>query len=338
VVYGNPETTTGGNALRFYASVRLDIRKTGVVKNGEQVVGNKTRVKVVKNKVAPPFRECEFEILYGVGVLAAAEIVDLASEAGLIEKSGAYYSGTAIASPRAATRLASTSMSIPSWPPSCATSWSRFARRRTRDSAHRFLQRRARVRRRSFRTFGPLPWMSSDRPIAPRMRSQAATTVCHAPAHDALAYARRQPETTLLYKTLQTHWLGFRATIEGEGAGAMQGLRAWQAREPLVQAPWLLPELPRSPNGVGILTGSAQTKHAAADESEPRRRIRHEVLAIRTNQEPPGRPLSSVGKPPMMREERTRPSRDPPNAMSWFNDTRVGRKLAVFGAGATMSL
>jgi recombination protein RecA len=92
VVYGNPETTTGGNALKFYASVRLDIRKIGVVKNGEQVVGNKTRVKVVKNKVAPPFRECEFEILYGAGVFAAGEIVDLASEAGLLEKSGAYYS------------------------------------------------------------------------------------------------------------------------------------------------------------------------------------------------------------------------------------------------------
>jgi len=92
IVYGNPETTTGGNALKFYASVRLDIRKIGTVKNGEQVVGNKTRVKVVKNKVAPPFRECEFEIVYGTGVSATAEIVDLASEAGLLEKSGAYYS------------------------------------------------------------------------------------------------------------------------------------------------------------------------------------------------------------------------------------------------------
>jgi recombination protein RecA len=92
VVYGNPETTTGGNALKFYASVRLDIRKIGVVKNGEQAIGNKTRVKVVKNKVAPPFRECEFEIVYGTGVNATGEIVDLASEAGLLEKSGAYYS------------------------------------------------------------------------------------------------------------------------------------------------------------------------------------------------------------------------------------------------------
>jgi recombination protein RecA len=92
VVYGNPETTTGGNALKFYASVRLDIRKTGVVKNGEVVIGSKARVKVAKNKVAPPFREAEFEIIYGAGVNWAGEVVDLASEAGLIEKSGAFYS------------------------------------------------------------------------------------------------------------------------------------------------------------------------------------------------------------------------------------------------------
>ena len=92
VVFGNPETTTGGNALKFYASVRLDIRKIGVVKNGDVVMGTKTRVKVVKNKMAPPFREAEFEILYGTGVNWAGEIVDLGSEAGVIEKSGAYYS------------------------------------------------------------------------------------------------------------------------------------------------------------------------------------------------------------------------------------------------------
>ena len=92
MVYGNPETTTGGNALKFYASVRLDIRKTGVVKNGEVPVGTKTRVKVVKNKVAPPFREAEFEIIYGAGVNWAAELVDLAAEAAVLEKSGSFYS------------------------------------------------------------------------------------------------------------------------------------------------------------------------------------------------------------------------------------------------------
>ncbi|HXJ19761.1 MAG TPA: recombinase RecA [Polyangia bacterium] len=91
VVYGNPETTTGGNALKFYASVRLDIRKIGTVKNGDQVIGNHARVKVVKNKVAPPFREAEFDILYGAGVNAPGEIVDLATAAGLFEKSGAFY-------------------------------------------------------------------------------------------------------------------------------------------------------------------------------------------------------------------------------------------------------
>ncbi len=92
VMFGNPETTTGGNALKFYASVRLDIRRTGAVKEGEEVVGNRTRVKVVKNKVAPPFREAEFDIRYGVGVDRLGEAVDLGVERGLVEKSGAWFS------------------------------------------------------------------------------------------------------------------------------------------------------------------------------------------------------------------------------------------------------
>jgi recombination protein RecA len=91
VVFGNPETTTGGHALKFYASVRLDIRRTGQVKEGDSVVGSRTRVKVVKNKVAPPFREAEFDIRYGIGVDRAAEAVDLGVERGLVEKSGAYF-------------------------------------------------------------------------------------------------------------------------------------------------------------------------------------------------------------------------------------------------------
>ena len=92
VMFGNPETTTGGNALKFYASVRLDIRRIGALKNGEEVIGNQTRVKVVKNKVAPPFREAEFEIMYGAGISRFGELIDIGVAQGLVEKSGSWYS------------------------------------------------------------------------------------------------------------------------------------------------------------------------------------------------------------------------------------------------------
>ena len=92
VMYGNPETTTGGNALKFYASVRLDIRRTGQIKDRDDIVGNATRVKVVKNKLAPPFKQVEFDIMYGEGVSKVGEVLDLGVKAGLVEKSGAWFS------------------------------------------------------------------------------------------------------------------------------------------------------------------------------------------------------------------------------------------------------
>jgi recombination protein RecA len=92
VMFGNPETTTGGNALKFYASVRLDIRRIGAIKKGDEVIGNETRVKVVKNKVAPPFKQADFEILYGEGVSFLGELVDLGVEYGFVQKAGSWYS------------------------------------------------------------------------------------------------------------------------------------------------------------------------------------------------------------------------------------------------------
>jgi len=106
VMFGNPETTTGGNALKFYASVRLDIRKSTLIKDGDNVIGNEVKVKVVKNKVAPPFRKAEFEIMYGEGICRVGEVIDLGVDLGLVEKSGSWYSysGTKIGQGKEATK------------------------------------------------------------------------------------------------------------------------------------------------------------------------------------------------------------------------------------------
>src|SRR5207342_2607925 len=106
IMFGNPETTTGGNALKFYASVRLDIRRIGAIKDRDEVIGNQTRVKVVKNKVAPPFKQVEFDIMYGVGVSKTGELIDLGVKAGIVEKSGSWYSfdGTRIGQGREAAK------------------------------------------------------------------------------------------------------------------------------------------------------------------------------------------------------------------------------------------
>src|SRR6056300_1062723 len=115
VMFGNPETTTGGNALKFYSSVRLDIRRIGAVKQGDEIIGNETRVKVVKNKVAPPFRQAEFQVMYGQGIYHMGEVLDLGVQEGLVEKSGAWYSYNGSVSAKAKPMRLSFLMRIVPW-------------------------------------------------------------------------------------------------------------------------------------------------------------------------------------------------------------------------------
>ena len=117
VMFGSPETTTGGNALKFYASVRLDVRRIGAVKDREETVGNQTRVKVVKNKVAPPFRVVEFDIMYGEGISKTGELIDLGAKAGVVEKSGSWFSYKSQRIGQGRENAKPTCATIPRWRP-----------------------------------------------------------------------------------------------------------------------------------------------------------------------------------------------------------------------------
>ena len=139
VMFGNPETTTGGNALKFYASVRLDIRRIGAIKERDEVVGNQTRVKVVKNKVAPPFKQVEFDIMYGEGISKIGELIDLGVKAGVVEKSGAWFSYDSQRIGQGRENAKSSSRTIPTSPPDRGAG----ARRMPALIAERDLRRRA---------------------------------------------------------------------------------------------------------------------------------------------------------------------------------------------------